>query len=107
MCVSCSVRVCLIRKHYYSLLEKKCNDSCIDSSYSCGILSDPQNGAVAQQGESIGSVAKYTCNKGYVLEGDAERYCTDTGKWSEVARRCVPKGKMFAQNFFLYSLHKI
>ncbi|XP_064384002.1 uncharacterized protein LOC135332992 [Halichondria panicea] len=41
----------------------------------CPILSDPLDGTVTVSGRTVHSVATYTCNTGYRLEGDAQRSC--------------------------------
>ena len=40
-------------------------------------------------GFTTGSVASYTCNVNYQLDGSSTRVCTD-GQWSGTAPVCVP-----------------
>ena len=47
----------------------------------CGRLSNPKNGRVQFSGTSLGSFAKYTCNRGHVRVGNKFRKCLTTG-WS-------------------------
>ena len=54
----------------------------------CETLRDPANGDVDQSGNRPGSTATYTCNRGYVLVGQARRTCQDNGKWSGKAPTC-------------------
>ena len=35
-----------------------------------------------------GTVVRYTCNEGYSMEGNNERYCVN-GEWSEVKFTCT------------------
>eukprot|EP00731_Ephydatia_muelleri_P030228 Em0021g751a len=48
----------------------------------CGDLISPTNGAVSLIGTTLGSVARYTCNPGFRLDGDASRTCQSTSTWS-------------------------
>lgn len=65
----------------------------LGSTTGCGILGDPTDGKVVQRGSTIGSIASYSCSSGFTLQGDSERFCTNTGHWSGVAPRCVSSGK--------------
>ncbi|CAI7993219.1 CUB and sushi domain-containing protein 2 [Geodia barretti] len=48
-----------------------------------------ENGLTSTGGFSPGSVANYTCNDGYVLEGDSRRVCQATGAWTGEEPQCV------------------
>ena len=54
----------------------------------CGVLDDPENGEVSLTGTILGSKATYSCNSGYVLEGESTRVCQSNGKWSGEAPTC-------------------
>ena len=55
----------------------------------CGALQAPANGAVmTNPGTTVGSTAAYTCDSGYLLEGEANRTCLATGSWSNTAPTC-------------------
>ena len=56
----------------------------------CGDLPAPANGQVdLGNGTVFGSVAVYSCNERFELNGPAElRTCQDSGSWSEVAPTC-------------------
>lgn len=58
----------------------------------CPALTTPINGEVSANQTQTGNVAVYTCNEGYILEGEATRMCSSFGTWSGSAPLCVPKG---------------
>ena len=65
----------------------------------CPDLADPANGVVTYSltsGSSntrpIGTVANFTCNAGYYLQGDGSRVCQNNGTWNELATP-ICKGK--------------
>lgn len=51
-------------------------------SVTCVNLTDPQNGAVDQDGNLPGDTARYTCNSGYNISGNEIRICLEDGNWS-------------------------
>ncbi len=56
---------------------------------SCGFLQSPENGRlILLDGTSVGSVARYECNPGFVLSGSAARSCESDGNWSGVEPIC-------------------
>jgi hypothetical protein len=56
---------------------------------SCGRLNDPDQGTVAHETTTPGSVATYSCTLGYVLVGGArERRCQDNGTWDGTEPTC-------------------
>ena len=59
----------------------------------CFILTNPTNGEVILNLNltTIGAVANYTCNEGYVLMGPTSRICQSTGNWTEDAPLCQSK----------------
>ena len=57
----------------------------------CGTLTNPQYGIVTLTGTSPGSIATYHCNNGFVLNGDQERQCSETGVWSGDEPLCEGK----------------
>lgn len=70
---------------------ERCDEGiCVPSDTSCVSLQDPVNGAVDQPADAAtGDTASYSCDEGYVLEGDATRTCEESGDWSSSAPRCV------------------
>ena len=54
----------------------------------CGSLLNPQNGAVNTSGTTLNSVANYSCNEGYEINGTMTRTCGDDGNWSMVEPNC-------------------
>ena len=57
----------------------------------CPDLTTPANGNVNQPGNTVETVATYTCNNGYVLVGDESRTCRENGKWTGEDPTCVRK----------------
>lgn len=56
----------------------------------CQILSNPKNGRVEHGGTDIDSVATYSCQSGYVLDGLSQRRCASDGTWSGTDPTCKP-----------------
>ena len=55
----------------------------------CDSLTSPGNGTVTHPGQPIYmSIATYSCNTGYVVEGQATRTCQANGTWSGSAPTC-------------------
>ena len=55
----------------------------------CPYLNYPSYGYMAtSRGYGYGSVATYSCNKGYYLHGNAKRRCFNTGVWGGIAPTC-------------------
>ena len=57
----------------------------------CPSLTDPKNGTVNEGGFVPGSIATYTCDSGYSLDGSETRECQDDGNWDGVAPTCIRK----------------
>ena len=80
----------------------------------CSQLSDPANGTVRWTGLTNGSLAVYSCDKGYQLSGDRIRTCMSNGMWSGQEPTCIRKKNtfvMFTQlyryfRYFRYLLHE-
>ena len=62
------------------------------SDIDCGSLSNPENGAVQWNSTAYNSVATYTCNTGYDLEGGRTRMCSEGGTWSNSEPLCNGEG---------------
>ena len=54
----------------------------------CSVLQDPINGSVEYSGVNAGSVAQYSCDEGFMLEGVTIRVCQADGLWSGDAPTC-------------------
>lgn len=62
------------------------------SAFDCGRLDTPRNGRVRVTGTRPGSVASYSCNVGFNLEGGNEnRRCVDLFGWDGSAPTCQRK----------------
>ena len=48
----------------------------------CGNLPDPANGQITLTGTVIGSMATYSCDRGYLPSSDPILRCQDDGDWS-------------------------
>ena len=71
----------------------------------CPHLNYPSYGYIAtSRGYVYGSVATYSCRKGYYLYGNAQRYCLSTGVWGGVAPTCCKlvyvMSRWFNMNYF-------
>ena len=47
----------------------------------CSELANPTNGAVSVTSVTQGSIATYSCNSGYYLNGSFNRICQANGTW--------------------------
>ena len=56
---------------------------------SCGSLPPPENGAVDASITTVGSVATYSCDNGFLISGDSQRNCQMDGFWSGSAPTCL------------------
>lgn len=54
----------------------------------CPPLDDPQFGSVSISGDTIGSVATYSCNANFVLSDSTPRRCLSDGSWSGTSPIC-------------------
>ena len=54
-------------------------------------------------GTSEGSVATYTCDKGFTMSGSATRTCTGDQTWRPAAPYCSPTGSLFSDKLHSYS----
>ena len=70
---------------------------------SCGQLVDPSNGRVnTSAGTSFGDVARYSCDRGYTLNGPAERTCHADAQWSGSAPTCERELVLCQQSSWSY-----
>lgn len=58
------------------------------SPVDCGTLTMPVQGTVSITATTVGSVAVYTCNPGFTLNGGITRICLATGMWSGQQPTC-------------------
>ena len=58
----------------------------------CEVLLDISEGDVSLSGTVFGSVATYSCNNGYRVEGDRERTCLANATWSGTTPHCQGLG---------------
>lgn len=38
---------------------------------------------------SIGAIAVYSCDDGYILNGESQIICQENGTWSDAATKCI------------------
>ena len=56
----------------------------------CDIPDAPQNGMVEFSGLRVGSMARYSCERQYELQGMAQRRCIyPEGRWNFEAPKCI------------------
>ena len=48
----------------------------------CPTLVAPANGSLVLSGNTFGETANYTCNTGFILEGDSTLTCGGDGQWT-------------------------
>ena len=58
------------------------------ATLTCSVLDDPTDGSVQYSSVDVGSVAEYTCNEGFLLEGATTRVCQTDGSWSGDTPTC-------------------
>ena len=59
----------------------------LPSQPECASLTNPDNGRVTLTGTNFGSQARYTCDRGYILNGSYRRVCQADG-WSGNETTC-------------------
>ena len=57
----------------------------------CPTLVPPANGNLVLSGNTFGETANYTCNTGFILEGDPTLTCGVDGQWSGSSPVCNRK----------------
>ena len=76
----------------WSLLTVKHTPCCICNIFltavDCGDLSQPSNGQISIPATTLGSMATYSCDPGYTLDGNASRICGSDGQWSGSQPSC-------------------
>jgi CUB/sushi domain-containing protein len=55
----------------------------------CGNLTDISNGSVTFSETTFGSIATYSCDEGFGLQGSTERVCETIGQWSGSEPSCI------------------
>ena len=65
------------------------NDLVIHAAVQCPVPGDLTDGSVGYTARTVGSIASYTCNPGFTLEGSASRKCRQNGKWKGSKPSCV------------------
>ena len=65
-----------------------------------GICGSVSSGGVCYSGDSVGSVAVYFCDDGYILEGDSTRECLSSGVWNGTIPQCVKQNCGMGSSLF-------
>ena len=78
----------MYERHITSLVSLQ---SPIHIGLSCGPLGNPFNGQVTFSSTSVGSVARYSCNPGFRVNGESTRQCLEQGVWSGNEPICESK----------------
>ena len=66
----------------------------------CGELSPPTHGTIQYTDETVyQSVASYSCDIGYSVEGRSTRICQADASWSHTEPTCVIKGEFIYYSF--------
>ena len=70
----------------------------LPAAVSCGPAPKaPANGQRRGSGTTFGSTVTYSCNPGYILQGDNRRTCMADRQWSGVTTHCSRKLTKFAK----------
>ncbi len=59
--------------------------------FECDELESLENGAVSKLSNSVGSVASYSCEPGFMISGPRERVCQLSVAWSSPTPSCERK----------------
>ena len=73
----------------------------------CPILEAPADGQIDFSSSSVNSVAMYTCNSGFRLEGPDQRTCLQNGTWTDTDPTCTGKIQCFFLLFFFWQKKKL
>lgn len=65
----------------------------LDTAIDCGFLDPPANGDVDLLDTTLGSVANYSCDRLFRLNGPETQICMENGEWSLNAPVCERKYK--------------
>ena len=65
----------------------------------CEDLPNITNGQVVLTGRFVNAIATYSCNPGYILEGNKRRVCQRNGQWSGSVPSCRSKLASFCINY--------
>lgn len=71
----------------------------------CSTLDTPDKGTLIMTSSQYSSVASFSCNNGYVLQGSQQLTCMDSGNWSGVIPVCRIIGYNFYFLFFFFVFH--
>ena len=55
----------------------------------CGSLETPSNGSQISNTDVVDSVAAFSCDYGFRLDGSAQRSCTNDGNWNGIEATCI------------------
>ena len=55
----------------------------------CGHLDAPSHGSKQGSSDVVDSVVTFSCDRGYRLQGSANRMCTTQGTWDVLEAKCV------------------
>ena len=72
----------LVLNSIESLIFINVSAPCASTVVVCPELMDPDNGSVQLSDMVFGSIATYTCETGYILNGSMSRDCMADGQWS-------------------------
>ena len=54
----------------------------------CDVLENITNGSVELSGTAVGDTATYTCEEGYILQGNRRRVCQRDSSWTGFEPTC-------------------
>ena len=75
----------------------------------CPQLENPTNGTVSQPNNVSGTIATYTCDLDFVLNGSESQTCIINGTWSAKPPTCIPapESKQCYEYFMIWFIFSI
>ena len=70
----------------------------------CGDPGTPTDGSRTINSTIVGSVVMYSCNEGFMLEGDENRVCQSNQEWSGELPNCIREFFFFPSSSSYFSL---
>ncbi|XP_031574709.1 complement C2-like isoform X2 [Actinia tenebrosa] len=87
-----AVRICLKNKQWSGSVAV-CDDGITD----CPILGIPVSGIKIGNRYQFGSVVRFECEEGYILQGSSIRRCMPDGKWNGTQTKCIEEFQYFVR----------
>ncbi len=73
--------------------------------FECDELESLENGAVSKSSNSVGSVASYSCEPGFIISGPRERVCQLSAAWTNPSPSCECEEITYTSPLNLFIVH--